>query len=116
MNIAGQYASTSAASVIIFLLVGIPILAAYFAPGIVASTRKVPNAGSVWVLNLLLGWTLIGWAIALAMACRSKYQAVMTPYGPQRMMPPPPPTGFVPPQPYGYQPPAPSAEREQGNP
>ena len=43
---------------------------AYFAPSFVASHRKVPNTGSVMVVNALLGWTVIGWAVALAMACR----------------------------------------------
>jgi hypothetical protein len=43
---------------------------AYFLPSFVASHRKVPNAGSVMVVNALLGWTVIGWAVALAMACR----------------------------------------------
>lgn len=43
----------------------------YFAPTIVAVARKVPNGGSVAVINLFLGWTLIGWVIALAMAARS---------------------------------------------
>lgn len=109
MNIAAAQASAGgsfAALVLILLVSGIGI-ACYLAPGIVASVRHVPNAGSVWIINVLLGWTLVGWAIALAMACRSRYQAVMTPYGPQRMFPPPPvPPGFRPPspQPYGYDP------------
>lgn len=38
----------------------------YFLPSLVA--RKKPNANSVFVLNLFLGWTLIGWVVALAMA------------------------------------------------
>ena len=32
----------------------------------------MPNDGSVIVVNVLLGWTVVGWIIALAMACRSK--------------------------------------------
>lgn len=47
------------------------ILGIYLIPTFVAATRKVPNAGSVFVINLLLGWTLIGWVVALAMAARS---------------------------------------------
>lgn len=42
----------------------------YFAPSLIASRRQVPNAGSVLVINLFLGWTLIGWVVALAMAAR----------------------------------------------
>ena len=36
-----------------------------------AHERKVPNFGSIAVINLFLGWTLIGWVVALAMAFRS---------------------------------------------
>ena len=38
----------------------------YFLPAVIA--RKKPNASSVFVINLFLGWTLIGWVVALAMA------------------------------------------------
>jgi len=53
---------------------GLFIIAAllYFIPTIVAITRHVPNTGSVIVINLLLGWSLIGWVVALAMAVRSR--------------------------------------------
>lgn len=62
-------ASTSGAAVFVLVLV---IIALYFVPTIVASSRKVTNTGSVFVINLLLGWSLIGWAVALAMAVRTK--------------------------------------------
>jgi hypothetical protein len=48
------------------------LVAAYFLPALIALMRKVPNAGSVVVINLLLGWTLVGWAVSLAMAARSQ--------------------------------------------
>lgn len=38
----------------------------YFAPALIA--RKKPNANTVFVINLFLGWTLVGWVVALAMA------------------------------------------------
>lgn len=41
----------------------------YMVPTIVASIRKVPNVGGVAVVNLLTGWSLIGWVAALVMAC-----------------------------------------------
>ena len=47
------------------------ILATYFVPSILALLRAVPNRGSVVVVNLFLGWTLLGWVASLAMACRS---------------------------------------------
>lgn len=46
----------------------------YFVPTVVAFSRGVPNKGSVLVLNLFLGWTLVGWVVALAMAARSAQQ------------------------------------------
>lgn len=32
----------------------------YFLPALVASHRKNPNATAIFVLNLLLGWSVIG--------------------------------------------------------
>lgn len=53
--------------------IGILILIAlYFLPTIVATSRKVVNLGSIVVINLFLGWTLVGWVVALAMAVRTK--------------------------------------------
>jgi hypothetical protein len=43
----------------------------YLLPTIIASSRHVRNVGSVAVINLFLGWTLIGWVVALAMAVRT---------------------------------------------
>jgi hypothetical protein len=50
---------------LIFLLI---VACAYFAPTIVASARHHHNLGSIIVINLLLGWTFIGWVVALAMS------------------------------------------------
>jgi hypothetical protein len=44
------------------------LLALYFAPTFVAFSRGHPHAASVLVLNLFLGWTLVGWVVSLAMA------------------------------------------------
>lgn len=45
----------------------------YFIPWAVAATRGMPNTGGVFVVNLLTGWTLIGWIIALVMACQQRH-------------------------------------------
>ena len=45
--------------------------AAYVAPLLVAIIRRAPDVGAVAVVNLLLGWTFVGWVLALAMALRS---------------------------------------------
>lgn len=47
------------------------LVALYMLPTIVAYKRLVPNFGSIAVINVLLGWTLVGWAVALAMAVRT---------------------------------------------
>lgn len=43
----------------------------YFMPLIIAATRKVRDVGSVAVVNVFLGWSCIGWIVALAMALRT---------------------------------------------
>lgn len=40
----------------------------YFLPSFVARKKQKKNTGSIFVLNLFLGWTLVGWVIALAWA------------------------------------------------
>ncbi len=47
------------------------ILAIYFLPTLLASGRK-KSIGSIFVVNLFLGWTFIGWVVALAMAAGAK--------------------------------------------
>lgn len=58
-------------SIVIVLAAYLALALAYFAPAIVARRRRVTNAGSVFVVDLLLGWTLVGWVVALAMALRT---------------------------------------------
>jgi hypothetical protein len=50
-------------------LAGVVIIAAlYFLPTIVAIAREKNNRGAIAVLNAFLGWTLIGWVLALVWA------------------------------------------------
>lgn len=55
---------------LLILLVGGFFL--YFIPTIIAFARKVPNKGSVAVINFFLGWSVIGWIVALAMSLASR--------------------------------------------
>lgn len=41
----------------------------YFLPWAIAATRGKSNSLAVGLLSFLLGWTFIGWVVALAMAC-----------------------------------------------
>ena len=43
----------------------------YLLPVLVGWCRRVPDICSVAVINILLGWTLVGWVMALALAMRS---------------------------------------------
>jgi hypothetical protein len=44
------------------------ILAVYFLPAIVAHWRHHHSASAILLLNLLLGWTVLGWGIAIVWA------------------------------------------------
>jgi len=40
----------------------------YFLPYIIAGSRNTKNSTQVLIINIFLGWTFIGWVIALAMS------------------------------------------------
>jgi hypothetical protein len=54
-------------AVIIGLLLGVPI---YFIPAIVAHTSRHKNFTAICALNFFLGWTFLGWVIALVWALK----------------------------------------------
>ena len=56
-------------------LVSIIVLVLYFAPTIVAVARGHHGALGVFALNLLLGWTLLGWAGALVWVIAEEHEA-----------------------------------------
>jgi hypothetical protein len=60
--------SYSAGAGIVALLFFLGAIAFYFLPWIQAAIRKHHNIGPVVIVNIFLGWTFIGWVIALAMA------------------------------------------------
>jgi len=43
----------------------------YMLPWAIAATRGTSNQGPVAIVNVLTGWTLIGWIVALVMACQA---------------------------------------------
>ncbi len=61
-------ASSAAGGLAVLVVLGFGL---YMLPTVIGAVRKVVNVGSVFAINLLLGWTLIGWAVALAMALRT---------------------------------------------
>lgn len=46
----------------------IALAAIYFIPAIVAHDRRHHNRYAIYALNLLLGWTVLGWIAALVWA------------------------------------------------
>jgi len=50
-----------------FIVIGF-ILVAYFLPGIIAAAREHQQSTAIFVLNLFLGWTFLGWVVALVWA------------------------------------------------
>ncbi len=47
------------------------LTAAYMLPWAIAAVRDVPHWSVFWI-NLLLGWTIVGWIVALVMALRAQ--------------------------------------------
>jgi len=53
------------------------LTAGYMLPWAIAAVRDVPHWLVFWI-NLLLGWTIIGWIIALVMSLRAQRQVIVT--------------------------------------
>jgi hypothetical protein len=47
------------------------LTAGYMLPWAIAAVRDVSHWGVFWV-NLVLGWTIVGWIVALVMSLRSQ--------------------------------------------
>lgn len=65
-------ASASPAVALIALLF---LLACYFLPTLVAALRGKIGSGGVFFVNLLLGWTVVGWFVAFIWACSGRTEA-----------------------------------------
>lgn len=50
------------------LVVLVVLAALYFLPFLIATQRKHHQQNSILILNFFLGWTFLGWVVALAMA------------------------------------------------
>jgi len=52
-------------------------LLTYFLPTILAAARRKRDLGAIFVLNLFLGWTFIGWIVALVWALKHDHPAMV---------------------------------------
>jgi hypothetical protein len=69
--ICGLLIGSGNAEIITGLYIFAAIVGAYFLPTIVAAGRHHHNVATVAIVNVFLGWTFIGWVVALAMAASS---------------------------------------------
>lgn len=62
------------------------VIALFFMPALIACFKRHRNATAITVLNIFLGWTVIGWLIALiwALARPSVVHVYLPPVGPYR--------------------------------
>jgi hypothetical protein len=65
---AGIGSGTNSAALTATIIFFPAAFALYFSPTLVALARKRANMLAILVLNTLLGWTLIGWVVALVWA------------------------------------------------
>jgi ABC-type branched-subunit amino acid transport system permease subunit len=59
---------TNLGSIVLGFILFLCILFFYFLPTYTANKRNHPQKQPISIINLFLGWTLIGWVIALAWA------------------------------------------------
>ena len=67
-----SWTTTKVVAVIVAILT-----AGYMLPWAIAAVRDVPHWSVFWV-NLLLGWTIVGWIVALVMSLCSQRNVVVT--------------------------------------
>ena len=51
--------------VVMFVLFALGGILLYLLPTILAANRRLPSVGPIAAINILTGWTLLGWVIAL---------------------------------------------------
>ena len=66
--------------ILIVLIVFPALVAMAFLPSIIAFARRHQNRAAILVLNIFLGWTFVGWVIALVWA----FTAVRPDIGPAK--------------------------------
>lgn len=60
----------SANRLLLLVAIAMVVLALYLLPTVTGAIRQVGNLRSVVMVNLFLGWTIIGWVVALKMALK----------------------------------------------
>jgi hypothetical protein len=58
----------TSASIVLLIIVA----ALYFTPSIIAIMRKKTNMAPIIIIDILLGWTFVGWVVALVWAAAAE--------------------------------------------
>ncbi len=58
------------------IIVLVMIVPLYFVPAIIASSRRAADKTGIFLLNLFLGWTFLGWIGSLIWACVGKKESM----------------------------------------
>lgn len=66
---AAYWSTTNGPLLIAYAIVFTVLLALYFLPTVVAGLQHRRQLVAIFVLNLVAGWTFIGWVAALVWAC-----------------------------------------------
>jgi hypothetical protein len=85
-------AVSGVAAILAMIAVCVAAVVLYFAPTFVAWMMNSRQVGAVVVINLIFGWTVLGWCVALVIALWTEKPE------PQPWMPPMPPPYPYPPQ------------------
>jgi hypothetical protein len=56
----------------VLLLLLLPAMSLYFIPSIIAAVRHCRTTVWVFAINVLAGWTVVGWVVALGVAAGSQ--------------------------------------------
>ena len=62
---------------LVFLIAGLFFLGFYFLPSLIAFLGKKSNLMAIFALNLLLGWTLVGWVVSLVWSLSKDKEVVV---------------------------------------
>lgn len=65
ITLANQQQGQELVAFIMVLVLASALLLGYFLPALVASARRHRNTSAIFALNLFLGWTFIGWVVAI---------------------------------------------------
>jgi hypothetical protein len=66
-----------ASEIMVYTLVAVLVVGLYLLPSFVAANRKCKAGAGIAVINIFLGWTFIGWVVALAWASCGEVKAAI---------------------------------------